>query len=165
MIAAEAGVTEPIIYRHFRNKHDLFIALIDEVGDRVFKNWEDAAAQAAAPLDKLRTMMFANPATSDPWTASVYQLLFHASTEIAEPAIQQAIRDHYDRYLRSLASIMQQAQEAGQIRSDVPPEWLAWQIIHAAVGFAMVRPLRIPSHANLEFVQGTIRLLMEVLTR
>ena len=165
MIAAEAGVTEPIIYRHFHNKHDLFIALIDEVGDRVFKNWEDAAAQAAAPLEKLRTLMFANPATSDPWTASVYQLLFHASTEIAEPAIQQAIRDHYDRYVRSLASIMQQAQEAGQIRSDVPPEWLAWQIIHAAVGFAMVRPLRIPSHANLEFVQGTIRLLMEVLTR
>ena len=165
MIAAEAGVTEPIIYRHFKNKHDLFIALIDEVGDRVFDNWEGAARQARTPLEKLQTLMFANPATSDPWTASVYQLLFHASTEIAEPAIQQAIRDHYERYVRSLASTMQQAQAAGEIRADVPPEWLAWQIIHAAVGFAMVRPLSIPSHANLEFVQGTVRLLMELLTR
>ncbi|MBI4578195.1 MAG: TetR/AcrR family transcriptional regulator [Planctomycetes bacterium] len=165
MIAAEAGVTEPIIYRHFKNKHDLFIALIDAVGERVFKNWEKATAAARTPLEKLRTMMYANPATSDPTTASVYQLLFHASTEIAEPAIQQAIRDHYERYVKALASIMQQAQKAGELRRDVPPEWLAWQIIHAAVGFAMVRPLKIPSHTNLEFVQGTIRLLMEVLTR
>jgi AcrR family transcriptional regulator len=165
MIAAEAGVSEPIIYRHFRNKHDLFIALIEEVGDRVFRNWEAATARASRPLEKLQSMMYANPATSDPWTASVYQLLFHASTEISEPAIQQAIRDHYERYLRSLASVMGEAQEAGEIRADVPAEWLAWQIIHAAVGFAMVRPLQIPSHASLQFVQGTIRILMEVLTR
>jgi hypothetical protein len=94
----------------------------------------------------------------------VYQLLFHASTEISEPTIQDAIRDHYERYVRALASVMKDAQEAGQIRSDVPAEWLAWQIIHAAVGFAMVRPLKITSHANLEFVQGTVRLLIEVLT-
>lgn len=165
MIAAEAGVSEPIIYRHFKNKHDLFIALIDEVGDRVFHNWEEASAGATTALEKLQTMMYANPATSDPWTASVYQVLFHASTEIAEPAIQQAIRDHYERYAKSLASVMKEAQEAGQIRSDVPPEWLTWQIIHAAVGFAMVRPLRIPSHASLQFVQGTIQLLMEILTK
>lgn len=165
MIAAEAGVSEPIIYRHFRNKHDLFIALIEEVGDRVFNNWEEASALAKTPLEKLQTLMYSNPATTDPWTAGVYQLLFHASTEISEPDIQQAIRDHYERYVRSLASIMKEAQDAGQIRRDVPPEWLAWQIIHAAVGFAMVRPLRIPSHANLQFVQGTIQLLMEVLTR
>ncbi len=165
MIASEAGVTEPIIYRHFRNKHDLFIALIEEVGERVFKNWEDATAHAASPLAKLQAMMYANPATSDPWTASVYQLLFHASTEISEPAIQQAIRDHYERYVRALASMMKAAQDAGEIRADVPAEWLTWQIIHAAVGFAMVRPLKIPSHTSLEFVQGTVRLLIEVLTR
>lgn len=165
MIAAEAGVSEPIIYRHFKNKHDLFIALIEEVGDRVFHNWEVATAGAKTPLEKLRTMMYANPATADPSTAGVYQLLFHASTEISEPSIQQAIRDHYERYARALASVMKEAQNAGQIRRDVPPEWLTWQIIHAAVGFAMVRPLNIPSHASLEFVQGTIRLLIEILTR
>lgn len=164
MIAAEAGVSEPIIYRHFHNKHDLFIALIEEVGERVFNNWERVTAHADTPLAKLQAMMYTNPATSDPWTASVYQLLFHASTEISEPTIQDAIRDHYERYVRALASVMKDAQEAGQIRSDVPAEWLAWQIIHAAVGFAMVRPLKITSHANLEFVQGTVRLLIEVLT-
>ncbi len=164
-IAAEADVSEPTIYRHFRNKQDLFIALIDRVGQDVFKNWQEAARQARTPLEKLQVLMYRNPATADPWTASVYQLLFHASTEVSEPAIQEAIRDHYERYVRSLATVMSEAQAAGQIRRDVPAEWLAWQIIHAAVGFATIRPLNIPSHANLEFVQGTIHLLIELLTR
>ena len=165
MIAAEAAVSEPIIYRHFRNKQDLFIALVEKVGDRVFSNWEKATAHADSPLDKLRSLMYSNPATSDSWTASVYQLLFHASTEVSEPAIQQAIRDHYERYVKALSAVMSEAQASGQLRADVPAEWLAWQIVHAAVGFAMVRPLNIPSHAGLGFVQGTVRLLMELLTR
>lgn len=165
MIAAEAGVSEPIIYRHFRNKQELFIALIQKVGDEVMNNWEQATRNTRSPLDKLRSLLYRNPATADPWTASVYQLLFHASTEVSEPAIRQAIRDHYEGYLQALASVMSDAQKAGQIRADLPAEWLAWQIIHAAVGFAMVRPLDIPSHANLQFVQGTIQLLMELLTK
>lgn len=164
-IAAEAGVSEPIIYRHFKNKQDLFIALIEKVADEVLNNWQESTRQAKTPLEKLQILLYRNPATSDPRTASVYQLLFHASTEVSEPAIQQAIRDHYERYVSLLASVMAEAQEAGQIRQDVPAEWLAWQIIHAAVGFALVRPLEIPSHANLEFVEGTIRLLIELLTR
>jgi TetR/AcrR family transcriptional regulator len=163
-IAAEAGVSEPIIYRHFKNKRELFIALIEKVADEVFNNWTQATRKAKTPLEKLQVLLYQNPATSEPWTRAVYQVLFHASTEISDPIIHDAIRDHYERYARALSSVMLEAQEAGQIRSDVPAEWLTWQIIHAAVGFAMIRPLNIPSHSNLEFVRGTIRLLMELLT-
>jgi AcrR family transcriptional regulator len=164
MIAAEAGVSEPIIYRHFKNKQRLFIDLIEKVGDEVFRNWQEATRDARTPLEKLQVLLYRNPATSDPWTASVYRILFHASMEVEEPAIQKAIRDHYGRYVRSLSSVMSEAQKAGLIRDDVPSEWLAWQIIHAAVGFAMIRPLKIPRHSKLPFVQGTIRLLIELLT-
>lgn len=164
-IAAEANVSQPIIYRHFKNKQTLFIALIEKVADDVFQNWRLATQNAATPLEKLRSLLYHNPATSDPNTRAVYQLLFHASTEVSDPSIRQAIRDHYERYVQALSSVMAEAQAAGQIRGDVPAEWLSWQIIHAAVGFAMVRPLEIPSHRDLEFVQGTIRLLIELLTR
>lgn len=164
-IAAEAGVSEPIIYRHFKNKRDLFIALIEKVADDVFHNWETASRSAKTPLEKLQVLLYRNPATSDPGTRAVYQLLFHASTEVSDPKIHEAIRDHYERYVKALSKVMREAQDAGQLRSDVPAEWLAWQIIHAAVGFAMIRPLEIQSHSNLQFVQGTIKLLIELLTK
>lgn len=164
MIAAEADISEPIIYRHFKNKRELFVALIEMIGDRVFENWQRALEQARSPIEKLRVIMNHNPATYDPTTASVYRVLFHASIESAEPEIRQVIRDHYERYVSSLASLVKEAQSLGQIRDDVPSEWLAWQIIHAAVGFAMIRPLDIPSHSSLAFNQGTIRLLIELLT-
>jgi AcrR family transcriptional regulator len=164
MIAAEAGVSEPVIYRHFKNKHDLFISLIEKVGDEVFRNWQEATRDTPEPLEKLRTLLYSNPAATDTWTASVYRILFHASIEGSEPEIQNAIREHYERYLSSLAAVVKEAQAAGQIRNDWPADWLAWQIIHAAVGFAMIRPLNIPSHTNLQFVHGTIALLTELLT-
>src|SRR5512146_1834485 len=103
MIASEAGISEPIIYRHFKNKQALFIALIEKVADEVFENWQELSRNVRNPVDKLRMLMFQNPATSDPNTARVYRVLFHASTETAEPAIQKAISRHYERYVKSLA--------------------------------------------------------------
>ena len=120
MIAAEAGVSEPIIYRHFKSKQDLFVALIEKVGDEVARNWEEATQNTTTPLEKLQSLLFCNPATADPWTASVYRVLFHASTEISEPAIQDAIREHYEHYVRTLSAVMSEAQQAGQIRNDLP---------------------------------------------
>ena len=34
-VAAEAGVTKPVLYQHFSSKRDLFLELLREVGDRL----------------------------------------------------------------------------------------------------------------------------------
>jgi len=163
MLAREAGITEPILYRHFANKRDLFIALVESVGRRVIANWQEMVRAMPSPLAQLRQILFRNPATADPMTQHVYRVIFHASTEFTEPQIQQAIRDHYEQYLRFLTKIAQRAQEAGEIRHDVDAELLAWQIVHAAVGFAMVKPLGIRSHGTPEFVEQTVRLILDML--
>jgi len=163
MLAREAGITEPVLYRHFANKRDLFLALVESVGRRVIANWQDTVRSLRSPLEQLRQILFRNPATADPMTHHVYRVIFHASTEFTEPYIQQAIREHYEQYLRFLTKIVRRAQEAGEIRTDVEAEVLAWQIIHAAVGFAMVKPLGIRSHGTPEFVEQTVRLILEML--
>src|SRR3954452_2902809 len=40
-IAEMAGVTEPILYRHFRSKQELFVAIVKAVSDRTLRHWED----------------------------------------------------------------------------------------------------------------------------
>ena len=39
-LAKAAGVTEPIIYRHFASKRDLFVALIERTGKETLETWE-----------------------------------------------------------------------------------------------------------------------------
>lgn len=163
LLAKEAGITEPILYRHFANKHDLFIALIESVGEEVFANWREAIRTIASPLAQLKEILYRNPATADPIARRVYRVMFHASAEFTEPQIQEAIREHYRKYLRFLAKIVHRAQEAGEVRKDVAAEMLAWQIIHAAVGFAMVRLLDVSGHGTAAFVDETIRLILELL--
>ena len=41
-LADAAGITEPILYRHFEDKLDLFVTLIDEVGREVINAWRKA---------------------------------------------------------------------------------------------------------------------------
>ncbi len=149
MLAKEAGISEPILYRHFANKQDLFIALIESVGDEVLRDWRAAIRKIASPLEQLRTIVYRNPATADPAKQPLYRIIFHASTEFTEPQIQQAIREHYEHYLRFLAGIVTRAQAVGEVRGDIDPPVLAWQVIHAAVGFAMCKPLGIEGHAGL----------------
>ncbi len=163
LLAKEAGITEPILYRHFANKHDLFIALIESVGEEVFASWREAIRNIPSPLGQLRAILYRNPATADPMARRVYRVMFHASAQFTEPQIQDAIREHYRKYLRFLSKIVQKAQEAGEVRADVSAEMLSWQIIHAAVGFAMVRWLDIAGHGTPEFVDETIRLILALL--
>src|SRR5438034_6231487 len=44
-IAREAGVSEPILYRHFASKRDLYLACIDEAWRQVRVIWDAALAQ------------------------------------------------------------------------------------------------------------------------
>lgn len=52
-IAEAAGVTKPVLYQHFDSKRELFLALLDEVGNRLLSSI--AKATADAPNGKSQT--------------------------------------------------------------------------------------------------------------
>ncbi len=45
-VADAAGVTKPVVYQHFDSKHDLYLALLDEVGERLLTAISKATAGA-----------------------------------------------------------------------------------------------------------------------
>src|SRR5262245_1607998 len=55
-IAREAGVTEPILYRHFESKRSLYLACVDETWERVRAAWEEALAEEDDPREWLPGM-------------------------------------------------------------------------------------------------------------
>jgi AcrR family transcriptional regulator len=163
-LARAARISEPVLYRHFASKHDLFVALIDEVGKEVIRGWRQGIAPLRSPMDQLRVLLRLNPATTDPKTRQLYGIIFAAQAEFHEPQIVSALRDHYEQYARFLTNVIRRAQRAHQVRSDVSAAGLAWQLIHAAIGFALIKPLDIPGHATPATVEQAIGLLMEQLS-
>jgi AcrR family transcriptional regulator len=162
-LAKAAHVSEPVLYQHFASKHDMFVALLEEVGKEVLREWRKAIAPLRSPLDQLRVLLRLNPATTDPRGQQLYRIIFAAQAEFNEPVIQGALRQHYQQYALFLCNVIKRAQRVGQVRRDVSALGLAWQLIHSAIGFALIKPLEIPGHATPATVEQAIGLLMEQL--
>ncbi|MCK6454985.1 MAG: TetR/AcrR family transcriptional regulator [Phycisphaerae bacterium] len=162
-LAREAGVSEPVLYRHFPSKQALFLALLEQAGRQTLSEWRKSIAPLASPMDQLRVLMRLNPATH-PRLGLYYRIIFHAQTEMNDPLILQALRNHYQRYAQFLTRLIHAAQRNGEVRKDVLAGGLAWQLIQSAIGFAFLKPLEIPGHATPATVEQAIGLLVEQLS-
>ncbi len=140
-LAADAGVTEPILYRHFENKLDMFVTLIGEISKEVIRAWQEALQDVDEPTERLRKLLAGNPATHARGKG-VYRVIFQAMTELdEEPAIANAIRRHVSKLHKFLKAELAGLQEAGVVRRDEPAAALGWLLINVAVGYGMVAPL------------------------
>src|SRR5947199_1684423 len=55
-IAEAAGVTEPVLYRHFQTKKALFLEVLEEVRGATVKRWHAETAAITDPLAKLHAI-------------------------------------------------------------------------------------------------------------
>ena len=55
-IAEAAGVTEPILYRHFKTKDELFIAITQKVSEQTLAHWLKLTGPVTDPTEKIRTI-------------------------------------------------------------------------------------------------------------
>jgi AcrR family transcriptional regulator len=163
-LAAEAGVTEPILYRHFESKLDLFVTLIDEVGTEVIAAWQRTLEPLDDPRDRLHALLAGNPATHARGRG-VYRVIFQAMTELnGDRDIAEAIHRHLTRLHAFLRAEVGLLQESGVVRSDESPAALAALLINVAIGYGMVSPIggsRAPFGGGRTRVQ---RLLEELLS-
>lgn len=147
-LASAAGITEPILYRHFANKLDLFVSLVDEVGTSVVAAWKRSLASCQTPADRFEVLLAGNPATHERGRG-IYRVIFQAMTEAdAELEIRDAIRLHFERLHRFLAREAAKLQKAGVLRADESPSAQAWMMMHVAIGYGMMLPIDVPGHSR-----------------
>jgi len=161
-LAKAAGITEPILYRHFDNKLDLFVTLIEEVGREVINGWKTALKGVNDPTKRLRVLLAGNPATHERGR-SVYRLIFQAMTE-AETAseIAKPLRKHLSMLHSFLKDELAALQKAGAVRKDEPATALAWLLMNVAIGYGMTSPLRVPGQAAATSRRGMQKLVEEL---
>src|SRR5690606_1430757 len=83
-VAAEAGVTKPVLYRHFTDKADLLVALGQKGTEILFNRLMPALNQELAPLPRIRRVIDAVFTTVEEYR-DLYRLLVHPPPHAAEP--------------------------------------------------------------------------------
>ncbi len=131
-IAREAGVTEPILYRHFDSKQALYLACLEEAWQRVRTAWEQAVEAERDPRAWTQAMASAFFEFRRQRSA-VAGLWMQALTESGdEPEVQAYLRRHLREVHAFVAGVLRRGQATGMIPADRDARAEAW--IFIAVG-------------------------------
>lgn len=137
-IARAAGISEPILYRHFASKRDLYVACLEAMSLRL---QETAEAIIAAEPDP-REWTFAIPRAIDRLRKNgIYpsQLWIQALGQAGEDAeLTKYLRGHVRRLHDFAAGIIRRAQEAGGVAADRDPDAEAW----IGIGIGLLRSVQ-----------------------
>jgi AcrR family transcriptional regulator len=137
-IARAAGVTEPILYRHFAGKRELFLACVDEVWRRLREAVEEQIAAEPDPAGWVLAVPRGITSLRERGLAPT-QLWLHA---LSEASHDEVIRRHFRRHLREVhdyvAEVLRRAQAAGGVAASRDVEAEAW----IGIGIGLLRSVQ-----------------------
>ena len=125
-IARAAGVSEPILYRHFASKRDLYLAALDHVWAQARAAWEAALADEADVLAALDAMGRGHFAVRD-CKHQLAELWVQALSEATEdPELRKYLRRHMREVHDFFAGLIRRGQEEGVLHADRDVDAEAW---------------------------------------
>ena len=136
-IAKAAGVTEPILYRHFESKQELFVAIVRDVSATTMKGWNDLIAGVSDPAEKIRRVSQAIPDHIKKFGDS-YHVLHGALSTSRDKKVLAVMKEHYRQIEDFFAKIVAEGQKSGTFNKSMPPAAAAWQFIMSGIGYAMI---------------------------
>lgn len=107
-IAEAAGVTKPVLYQHFDSKEDLYIAVIEQIGEVLRSRIDDFAFEGASTKDRVREGIEVFFGVFD--TRSSMLKLFFGSEYVTE-RVQEEVTRATSRAAESVGLLLARARE------------------------------------------------------
>ena len=127
-IAREAGVTEPVLYRHFESKRELYLACLAETWNELRTRWEEAIAAEKDPAEWVGAMARAYFSMSE--SRQIGNLWVQTLAEASEDAILRREMSKHIRQVHAYArDVIRRSQEAGGVLPDRDATAEAWLFI------------------------------------
>ena len=104
-VAEAAGVTKPVLYQHFRSKRELYLELLDDVGQRLLEEVQKATVAAGGPRQQVASgfeAYFRFVADNE----SAFRLLFGGDGREADREFADAIRRVEDAIADAVAALI-----------------------------------------------------------
>lgn len=116
-LAAQLGVTEPALYRHFRGKSDIIKAMISRFDTSVPVSEEISGFGAVAAFAKARfELVAANPPLA--------RVMFAEDMFMRDPEFLKLMMSMMHRHKAAIENAFAFAQNSGEIRADIPLDML-----------------------------------------
>jgi AcrR family transcriptional regulator len=132
-IARAAGVSEPILYRHFASKRDLYLAALEHVWDKARTQWEQVLASTENVREAFESMGRDHVTIRD-CKFQLAELWVQALSEANEdPELRRELRRHMREVHDFLADVIRRGQDEGVLNPARNPDAEAWTFLAGGV--------------------------------
>src|SRR5882672_3194610 len=111
-IAKAAGVTEPILYRHFKSKQELFVAIVRSVSERTLEQWEHVISGTTDPAERIKRVAAGMPEHFKK-LEDQYHVLHGALATSRDKRVLTVAREHYKQIEKFFCQLVTDGQKSG----------------------------------------------------
>ncbi len=156
-LAAAAGISEPVLYRHFRTKERLFCAVLDDAAGRLSAALAPAAA-APTVRAQVQALTAALPGLLDRH-ADDLRVLCGAAAGRVDAATTRTVRRAFTLLGQRLTATL----GGGGLRRGLAAEHAAFFLLELGLGAALLRPSGVPAVMRPAFGEQAAALLLAAL--
>ena len=132
-IARAAGVSEPILYRHFASKRELYLAALEHVWARTRETWERALDEAPDTCAAIEAIGKGHVSVRSP-KLQLAELWVQALSEATEdPELRKYLRRHLREVHDFFAGLLRRGQEEGVLHADRDVDAEAWNFLAGSI--------------------------------
>ena len=161
-IAQAAGVTEPVLYRHFASKKKLFLEVLDDIRRATIHRWETDTKTIVDPLKRMYAIVDLYLGSTREHAVD-FHIMHRSLVETDDEDIADCLRTFYLDSEKMLAEVIREGQGTGVFRKELDPRVGAWELIRTALGYTLTLPLEIPIYQEKDYVPQAIACMLTCL--
>jgi AcrR family transcriptional regulator len=123
-IAAGAGCSEPMLYKHFPSKQALFAAVLTDATESMKALVRSLRTASGGPMAGM--LAVARRAATDPLVIETIRMRTLAAALVDDPEVAAALNASLHEVLQGMAATIAAGQAAGEVRTDIDPQMAAW---------------------------------------
>jgi AcrR family transcriptional regulator len=164
-VAAKAGFTKGAVYSNFKNKEDLFLALLDSMRERemeaLHQTIEASDIPPASRLEDFVAFMRESPSmpTGWSWIALYLEFCLYA---MRNPAARERLVELQEASIESIAEVIETERSKSRIHTHESPRQLARIVEAFTRGLSIMRELD-PEAVDDAFLEVAISVLARAL--
>ncbi len=135
-IADRVGIAQPTVFRHFKNRDEIFIAAIGWVAERLFGVLEGVFS-ADAPADERLRRVLERQLGFIGGHRGIPRMLFSDRLHSESPRLKAVVRGVMERYTNCVANLIEEGKASGRMYAGLEAEETARYVSALVQGTVM----------------------------